>query len=188
MAKVLIVDSSFRKNGNSAALSAQVARGAEAAGHSVTRLDIARLEIRPCRACYACLAEKAAGCVQKDGMTEAYPLVREAEVIIYSSPVYWFNLCGQLKQFIDRCFAVASRRDAEGKSPFARKALGVVLAFEGDDPFDSGGVNALRSIQDICNYTGAKWAGAVYGSANEAGEMARNAPALERAFEFGKAL
>lgn len=188
MAKVLIVHSSFRKDSNSAALGEQAAKGAEAAGHSVATIDISRMDIRPCRACGACLADKADGCVQKDGMTQAYPLISEADVIIYSSPIYWFNLGGQIKQFIDRSFAIAAKRNALGKSPFARKSLGAILSFEGDDPFDSGAVNALRSLQDTCAYTGARWAGAAYGSANAAGEMKRNAKALEKAFEFGKGL
>ena len=188
MAKVLIVNSSYRKNSNSNLISEQIAKGAQEAGHSVTTLDISRLEIKPCHACYACLSDKAIGCVQKDGMTNAYPMVREADVIIYAAPIYWFNLGGQIKQFIDRCFAIASKRDADGKSPFAKKGLGAALAFEGDDPFDSGCINALRSLQDICSYTGAKWLGAAYGSANDQGEMQQNAKALQKAYELGKRL
>lgn len=188
MPKVLIVNSSYRKNSNSSIISEQMASGAREAGHTVTTLDISQMEINPCHACYACVSGKVDGCVQKDGMTSAYPLVREADVIIYAAPIYWFNLGGQIKQFIDRCFAIAANRDENGKSPFAKKALGAALAFEGDDVFDSGCVNALRSFQDTCAYTGAKWLGGIYGSANDAGEIKQNSKILEQAFEFGKNL
>lgn len=188
MSKILIINSSYRKNSNSNILSGKIAEGAQAAGHSVESVDIARLDIKPCRACYACTAPDMDGCVQKDAMTDLYPKVREAEIIILASPVYWFNMGGQLKQFIDRLFAICIKPDEHGKGLLSYKSLGVVMAFEGDDAFDSGAVNALRSFQDIALYTGAKWLGAIYGSANAPGEIKNNAALMESALNFGKAL
>lgn len=189
MAKVLIVNSSPRKNSNSAALSAQIAAGAKAAGHSISNIDAATLDIKPCKGCYACMAPGSKGCVQHDGMyNEAYPLVREADVIIFASPVYWFNLSGQIKIFIDRLLAVAGAKDENGKPLFASKKLGMAMVYGDSDPFNSGCVNAIRSIQDVCNYTGAAWAGAVYGSAMEPGELKNNAALMQEAMEYGKKL
>lgn len=188
MPKILIINSSHRKNSNSAALAGKIAEGAQAAGHSVESVDISRLEIRPCRGCCACTAPDMDGCVQKDGMTGLYPKVREADILIFASPVYWFNMSGQLKQFIDRLFAICIKPDEHGKSLLAYKSIAAVMAFGDSDPYNSGAVNALRSFQDICAYSGAKWLGAVYGSANDAGEIAGNAAALEAALEFGKNL
>lgn len=122
MSKVLIVNSSPRNNSNSAALAAQVAAGAEEAGHSLSFIDAAKLDIKPCKGCCACITPRSKGCVQRDGMyNEAYPLVREADVIIFASPVYWFNLSGQIKIFIDRLMAVAAPMDENGKRLFASK-------------------------------------------------------------------
>lgn len=189
MAKVLIVNSSPRNNSNSAALAAQVAAGAEEAGHSLSFIDAAKLDIKPCKGCCACITPRSKGCVQRDGMyNEAYPLAREADVIIFASPVYWFNLSGQIKIFIDRLMAVAAPMDENGKRLFASKKLGLVMAYAGDDPFDSGGVNAIRSLQDTCFYTGAAWAGAIYGSAGEPGEIKKNEALLAQARAFGKGL
>ncbi len=70
-------------------------------------------------------------------------------------------------------------------SPFAAKKIGGVFAYGGEDPFDSGCVNALRCLQDICSYTGATWVPAVYGCAHEAGEVANNAALLQKAEEYG---
>ena len=188
MHKILIVNSSPRHESNSSILSAQVAEGAKSAGHEVETLEIGKLRINPCWGCLACRLPGREYCVQADDMSLLYKSIVAADVIIYVSPVYWFNLGGQIKQFIDRCFAIAVSPDATSPSPFSGKALGAVLAYGGDDPFDSGAVNAIRSLQDICLYTGARWAGAIYGSASNAGEISADAKLLEKAREFGAEL
>ena len=188
MAKILFITSSWRKGSNSSCLAAHAVEGAKSNGHTVTVVDIAQLHIGPCRACMACHKNKNGRCVQHDDMTQFYPPLEEADVLIFASPVYWFNLCGQIKQFIDRCYALAAKEMPDGKTYFSRKKIGVVLAHEGNDPFDSGGINAIRSIQDICSYTGANFVGALYGSANNEGEVADNAALLKKARAYGIAL
>lgn len=190
MAKVLIVNGSGRPDSNTRLLAARVAAGAHEKDHAVETVDIGSMDIKPCRGCEACISPAAGGggCVVQDDMRALYPMVKAADVIILSSPVYWFNLCGQIKQFIDRCFAVAADRGPDGRSPFAAKKIGAVLVYGDTDPFNSGCVNALRCLQDICSYTGAAWAGAVYGSAYGEGEIADNALLMEQAKEYGLGL
>lgn len=188
MAKVLIVNSSARKKSNSAILSERVARGAAEKGHTVETVELGALDIRPCRGCDACLAPNSKGCVVRDDMQPLYPKVRDADVLVFSSPIYWFNLCGQIKQFIDRLYAIAANPDAEGKSILASKKIGAVLVYGDVDPFASGCVNAIRSLQDICSYSGAEWASALYGSAYEQGEALENEELLAKAKEYGAGL
>lgn len=88
-------------------------------------------------------------------MGQFYPMLEEADVLILASPVYWFNLCGQIKLFIDRFYALSGKELPDGTNCFSHKKIGLILAHEGDDPYDSGGINAIRSIQDICSYMGA---------------------------------
>ena len=66
--------------------------------------------------------------------------------------------------------------------------IGLVLTYGVGDTFDSGGVNAFRSMQDICSRTGAVFAGALYGAANDEGEMGKNVALLEKARAYGAAL
>lgn len=188
MAKILFVTSSWRKNSNSNCLVAYAMEGATTKGHEVTTLDIARLDIKPCRGCGACAKTGDGRCVQKDGMASAYALLEDADMVIFASPVYWFNLCGQIKQFIDRCYALAWKKTPHGGSCLSAKKFGLVLAHEGDDPFDSGGVNAIRSIQDTCAYLGTTFVGALYGCANEEGEAAKNPALVAKAKAFGAGL
>ena len=188
MAKIVFITGSWRKNSNSSWLAAQAAEAARGNGHDVTTTDIARLNIGPCRACMACRKTKDGRCIVKDDMGQFYPMVEDADTLIFVSPVYWFNLCGQIKQFIDRCYALGGKEFPDGMNCFSRKKIGLVLAHEGDDPYDSGGINAIRSIQDTCAYLGAEFAGALYGCANDAGEAANNPVLLEKAEKYGAAL
>lgn len=184
MAKVLVITSSYRKNSNSTLLAGEVAKGAAEAGHDVQTVDIARLRIEPCRGCDSCHTPKSKGCVVKDDMQALFPLISGADVLVLASPVYWFNFCGQLKQCIDRCYSITSGPNQERL--FAEKKIAAVLSYGDDDVFNSGGVNALRSFQDICAFTGAEWAGAVYGSAMEPGKIAENEHLLQEARELGR--
>jgi Multimeric flavodoxin WrbA len=186
--KVLVVNSSGRKDSNSSVLGNEVAEGAKAAGHKVEVVDIGRMDIKPCKGCEACLAPGSKGCIVKDDMQPLYPKVKEADVVIFSAPIYWFNMCGQIKQFIDRLFAIAVTHEEGAPNPFAKKKLGSVFVYGDTDPFNSGCVNAIRSIQDICNYTGAAWAGPLYGSAYDAGEVLKNTELLSAARNYGLGL
>lgn len=178
--KAVIILSSPRKGSNSNALALAVGAGLEEAGVTPEVVDLSGLDIKPCLACEAC-QRNGGKCSQIDGMSAVYPKVLEADVLILASPVYWFNISGQLKTFLDRCFAVAMNSDG----PFARKTLAAALAFGDTDMFTSGGVNAVRSLQDVCHYTGAAWGGVVYASALERDALSQNKEALAKAKELG---
>jgi multimeric flavodoxin WrbA len=135
-----------------------------------------------------CWKNKDGRCVLQDDMGQFYPMLEEADVLVFVSPVYWFNLGGQIKQFIDRCYALGGLELPDGANFLSHKKIGLVLAHEGDDPYVSGGINAIRSIQDTCSYVGATFAGALYGCANNEGEAANNPALLEKAIEYGSAL
>lgn len=187
MANILIINSSARKNSNSNALSEQAALGAREKGHEVAVLDISRMNIASCKGCEGCHQPKSKGCVQKDDMRQCYAPVRDADVIVFTSPIYWFTYCGQIKQFIDRCYAIGL---PEGDEPgvFTSKKIGAIFAYGGDDVFDSGCINAIRTLQDTASYLGAVWAGALYGAALDAGQMAHNTEMMRKAREYGASL
>lgn len=183
MAKVLVISSSYRKKSNSRLLADEVVRGAAQAGHDVRTVDISRLRIEPCRGCDACHAPKSKGCVIDDDMQALFPQILDADVLVLASPVYWFSFCGQLKQCIDRWYAIAAGPGRE--EVLAKKKIAAVLTYGDEDIFKAGGVNALRCLQDICAYAGAQWAGAVYGTATDPGEIANAGDLLREAREFG---
>jgi hypothetical protein len=62
------------------------------------------------------------------------------------------------------------------------------MAYGGEDAFDSGCVNALRTFQDAYSYVGANIVGMVYGSAMEPGEIKSNRALLREAKALGRRL
>ncbi|UQZ90433.1 flavodoxin family protein [Deltaproteobacteria bacterium Smac51] len=178
--KAAIILSSPRKGSNSSALALAIGAGVEEAGGAAEVVDLSGLDIKPCLACEAC-QRNGGKCTQIDGMHAVYPKVAEADILVLSSPVYWFNMSGQLKTFLDRCFAVAMNPD----NPFSRKTIAAALSFGDVDMFASGGVNAVRCFQDICHYTGAVWGGCVYGSAMERDTLSKSKELLAKAKEMG---
>jgi len=179
--KVIVLLGSPRRKGNSAILAAAIAKGAKAAGAAVETFYLHEMDIAPCKSCYACKKPGSKGCSIHDDMQLLYRKMLEAEAWVIASPVYWFNMSAQTKLWMDRCFAFS----AYGKDPFAGKRIAVAMAYGGDDPFDSGCVNALRTFQDAFAYTQAKIVGMVYGSAMNAGEIKTNKALLAEAEEMG---
>ena len=184
--KILLVMGSPRKEGNSATLAKQVAAGAEAGGAEVESFTLHGMNIQPCTACNACREEKSKGCVIDDDMEVLYSKLRQADALVISSPIYWFTVSAQTKLFMDRWYALGG--PGEEYAAFAGKRIGIVLTYADVDPFTSGAVNALRTFQDAFNYVGAEIVGMVYGSASEAGEIARNRDLMGEAYELGKKL
>lgn len=104
--KIVILNGSPRKNGNTSELARSFTEGAESAGHTVHEFFLDRMNIHGCRGCCRGNNSKPCPCVQKDDMTEIYPAVREADVVVLASPLYYWTVSAQLKTAIDRLFAL----------------------------------------------------------------------------------
>jgi multimeric flavodoxin WrbA len=103
---------------------------------------------------------------------------------VIASPVYWFTVSAQTKVFIDRCYGFF---DGE-RNQLAGTRIGILMAYEDDDPFVSGAVNALRTFQDMFDYVGAPIVGMVYGQALDEGEIRKNPEVWTAAYELGRKL
>ena len=68
------------------------------------------------------------------------------------------------------------------------KRMGVVLTYGAPDVFSSGGVNALRTLQDAYTFSGARIVGMVYGTGGDPAAIAKNAPLLREARQLGRDL
>ncbi|MFQ8735002.1 MAG: flavodoxin family protein [Bilophila wadsworthia] len=178
---ILCILSSPRQNSNSGLLAEAVLEGAAEHGGKAEVIRLVERNINPCHGCFACTRSDR-GCVQHDGMTELYPLIASADALVMATPIYYFNMSGQLKTFIDRCIAVDV---GGGKRGLRGKKLAVTMAYEGEDPFDSGCINAIRCFQDICRYTGMELKGQAYGTALEPGAILASKNFLMRPASWG---
>jgi multimeric flavodoxin WrbA len=182
--KVVIVNGSPRRRGNSAILAEQVTAGAQAAGAEVQIFNLHEMEINPCDACDGCQSAPYSGCINGDDMQELYPELHAADALVIASPVYWFTVSAQTKLFMDRCYAMI---DADGWS-LRGKQVGIVMVYGDSDAFSSGAVNAFRTFQDGFRYVGAEIVDFVHGSASDPGEIRDNERVMQQAYALGQKL
>lgn len=180
----LVILGSPRRNGNSAALAARIARAAESVGAHVETISLQDLDISPCRGCDTCKEPGSTGCAIDDDMQEIYPKLIGADAWVIASPVYWFTMSAQTKIFMDRSYGLT----AYAENPFAGKRIAIAMSYGDADAVRSGCVNAIRTFQDAFRYTGSKVVGMVYGSAMKAGEIESNEALMREADELGKRL
>lgn len=187
---VLVVTSSPRQGGNSTELAARIAMGCREAGANVETIDVSRLKIDPCLACDWCHTPDnvGEGCLKDDDMASVYASVRRSQALVLATPVYMFTMTAQLKLFLDRLYAIMSEGDLVGGYSFKGVKVALAMTYGDEDVYKSGGVNALRAVEDLCNYLGAQFVGAVYGTAEKPGDIVANGALLEKAFELGKVL
>ena len=102
--KIVCLLGSPRVNGNSAAIAKGFCNAAEKYGAEVKTFVLNDLEYRGCQGCMACKT-KLDRCVLEDGLTEVLDAVRDTDVLVLASPVYFWDISGQLKTFIDRTFS-----------------------------------------------------------------------------------
>ncbi len=98
--KILIISTSLRGGSNSEILAKECQRGAEEAGNEVEFISLKGKEIKYCVGCLSCL--KTGGCVHKDDVAEIMEKVQGAEVIVFATPIYYYEMSGQMKTLLDR--------------------------------------------------------------------------------------
>lgn len=106
--RVVILSSSPRKNGNSDVLCHSFAEGAEKSGNKVVEIFTNDKKINYCKGCGYCEIHNGE-CTQKDDMAGIIDEIMKSDVIVFSSPVYFYSVSGQLKILIDRLVAVYTK-------------------------------------------------------------------------------
>lgn len=177
-----------RKNGNSSTLARSFIEGAQKSGADIKIFHLQDMDIKPCTGCDSCIIKAGSGCVIKDDMQQIYDSITTTDIIVIASPIYWFNLNAQTKLFLDRCYALTKIDGFSFTHAFKGKEFVIILTYGDKDPFVSGAVNALRSLQDCFRYVGAKIVGTLYGSALAAGKITENQSLMKDAFVLGKKL
>lgn len=146
MKKFLVLDFSPRKKGNSAGLCAVMAEELAAKGGEVASYAIRDIEVKPCKACGACKKKEVPFCAQKDDFTAMLPLINECDGIVFAAPVYFGQVPGPAKDFIDRlyCFFNPARPEPLFTVKESKK-MAVLLPCGGGDP---------ASYQHIADWVG----------------------------------
>ena len=140
---ILILQGSPRANGNTAWMADEYKNAAQAAGHKVTVVNVAKKKIAGCLACEYCHTKGNGQCIQKDDMQELYPLLTEAEVLVLASPIYYFTLSAQIQAPIQRFYSMMK--------PANVKKTALLLSSHSPQVYDSA-IAEYKLISGFCGY------------------------------------
>lgn len=144
--KILILNGSPRPKGNTRSMIDAFSEGAVLAGHQIDVVDVCKKKIGGCLACEYCHSKGHGVCIQKDDMQEVYALLKETEMLVIASPIYYHGISGQLKCVIDRFYSAAY----PSKPPHLKKTA-ILLSSGASNQYDG----ALFSYQgDFLDYLG----------------------------------
>lgn len=105
MKNILIIQGGGRPKGNTAQLVASFEKGATDAGHRVETVSLLKNEVNGCLGCNACRYGKP--CIQKDSFNELVPKIKNADLIVFASPLYFWTISSKIKAFIERFYCIA---------------------------------------------------------------------------------
>jgi putative NADPH-quinone reductase len=94
-------------------------KGAQEAGAQTVNIFLAEKEIKHCRGCFSCWIKTPGKCVIEDDMAEVLSLAAGANIIVLATPLYFDNISGMLKVFMDRLVVTGDphfQKDTSGES------------------------------------------------------------------------
>ena len=100
MSRVLVITTSLRVKSNSDILAERLIAGAKDAGHEVEHISLKGKEIKFCIGCLVC--QKTQKCVLKDDALEMAEKVKNADTLVFATPIYYYEMSGQMKTLLDR--------------------------------------------------------------------------------------
>lgn len=149
---ILSVLASPRKQGNTAILLKEYLKGVEDLTPSaqIEKIYLQSKNIQYCTGCNTCQKSSQSQCVLKDDMQDIYKSVEKADVLVFATPVYVFNMSGQLKTFLDRLYAV-------DHNILLNKKIVLLTTYGDIDEANAGVQNIIKSIDMLSNYLGMKF-------------------------------
>ena len=203
MKKVIVISTSLRHGSNSDMLAEKFVEGAKAAGNEVEKVSLMGKDIQFCKGCMAC--QKAASeqeqsqtclgpaerelarqevklrrCVIKDDVNDIMAKVLKADVVVWATPIYYYEMSGQMKTLIDRMNAMYEQ-DYRFRDVYL-----LTTAAEDEPETPKRAETGLTGWIDC--YPKSRLAGTLFcGGVNDAREIEGN-PKLQEAYELGKSI
>ena len=169
--KIAIFNGSPRKANTSAMVQAFM-EGAKAAGHDVEEYQVGKMKIAGCLGCEYCHTKGAGTCIQKDDLDKIMPAYKEADMIVFASPIYYFGMTAQMEAAIQRVYCI-------GKPAKATKAA-LLLSSGSPGVYDA----SIAQIKAYMSYVKMELVGVITANGAENSSEAK----LNEVREFAKAL
>ena len=179
--KVIAINGSPRKDGNTSILIQAVFKELESQGIDTEEINIATQSIHGCVACMKCAENQDKHCIIKsDSLNDIIDKMIDADGIILGSPVYCADLSGQMKLFLDRVSFVS----AVNENMLKRKVGAPIVAAR-----RAGALNALHSLNSFFTILEMVIVGSTYWNlafGMEKGEVLQDAEGMQTMRNLGK--
>lgn len=176
MKRVLVISSSLRKNSNSEQLAVSFADGASSAGHEVEVISLRDKEIRFCVGCLSC--QKTQQCFMHDDADAIREKMLHADVLVFATPIYYYEMSGILKTLLDRANPLYA-------SDYRfREIYALATAAENEEHVPEKAFSGIEGWVDC--FENAKLVGKLFcGGVTASGEINNNAK-LQEAYDMGR--
>ena len=179
MSRVLVISTSLRAKSNSDILTEKLIEGAKTGGHEVEHISLKGKNIGFCIGCLAC--QKTQQCVIKDDAVEIAEKVKNADTLVFATPIYYYEMSGQMKTLLDRLNPLYPS-DYKFRNVYM-----LSVAAEDEDFVPEKAVSGLQGWVDC--FGKAKLAGSLFcGGIGDPDEAGGKNEELNEAYEFGKEL
>lgn len=177
--KILIISTSMRKGGNSDILADEFMKGAKENGNQVEKISLINKQIGFCKGCLAC--QKTQKCITKDDAVEIAEKVKNADIVVFATPIYYYEMSGQMKTLLDRLNPLFP-------SDYSFCEVYMIASAADDNPEAMDG--AVKGLQGwISCFDKAKLSGVIRGvGVKDIGDIQHNEKLLREAYEMGKGI
>ena len=174
--KVLVISSSLRKNSNSEQLALSFAKGARAAGHETEVISLREKEINFCIGCFVCQNTKR--CLMHDNADANREKMLHADVLVFATPIYYYEMSGILKTLLDRANPLYP-------SDYRfREVYALAAAAEDEEHVPEKAFSGIEGWVDC--FEKARLAGTLFcGGVTDMGDI-KGDPVLQKAFDMGR--
>lgn len=176
MKKIIVISTSLRAGSNSDMLADRFIEGARQAGHEVEKISLAGKDIKFCRGCLAC--QKTGKCVIDDDVNGIMQKVLNADVVVWATPIYYYEMSGQMKVLIDRMNAMYNQEYR------FRDVYMLTTAAEDAPEVQERAVNGLTGWIDC--YPKSRLAGTLFCGGVDVPRSIEGNSKLQAAYEMGK--
>lgn len=150
MKQILVITGSPRRKGNSDLLADAFIKGAQSVGNEVVKFETALKDLNNCQACDNCFKNNNLACIFKDDFNELAKEILKADVIVFSTPLYWSSYPSNMKNAIDKLYSffIGNKLDL-------LKNKKIILLAVGETKDEKGFDILLQTHKEILDYH--KW-------------------------------
>lgn len=127
--KVIAINGSPRRGGNTAKLLQSALKGAETRGGEIELINLYEIEFKGCYSCFACKRKGSLCngiCAIQDGLRQVLEKILNCDVLLLGTPIYFGNVTGEMRSFLERLIFPSLSYNRGDRSVFQGK---IVSAF-----------------------------------------------------------